>query len=169
MGWAKNATTGRRKIAYQAPTPAATLMRESPGGLGAGIDTGRSSITEPLRPSAEVELDRGGPKNARAHLETWTWAFLKEELCKHVRTHHCGALSRALLNPQPPLPKGGGRPVATRVAADTPFDFLGGGGGGGGGDGGGRNRNRGSYKTPCQSFQWQEGEVQPVRQHLHES
>jgi hypothetical protein len=71
MGWAKSATTGRRRVTYQASTPAATVLREPSAWLGAGAIAGGSPAAEPGRPSVEVEAERTGPRRQRQALPVY--------------------------------------------------------------------------------------------------
>ena len=64
MGWAKSASTGRRKTPYQAPVPAASALRESPAGIGAGI--GGALSVDAVSPSTAVEAPVDSRKRERA-------------------------------------------------------------------------------------------------------
>ena len=71
MGWAKSATTGRRKTTYQASMSAATLLREPAAPLGAGTIAGGSPAAEPSRPSLEDQAQRASLKRQRRALPVY--------------------------------------------------------------------------------------------------
>ncbi|MBN1139030.1 MAG: hypothetical protein JXM73_20765, partial [Anaerolineae bacterium] len=71
MGWAKSPSTGRRKAAYQAPTPAATVLREPLARLAAGAGAGGYPTPEPIRPLAEAKAERTVPKRQRQALPVY--------------------------------------------------------------------------------------------------
>ncbi len=62
MGWAKSASTGRRKTTYQVPMPASTPLREAPIGVG-GSSSGSSAVT--TQPPAPAEAQVDSPKRDR--------------------------------------------------------------------------------------------------------
>ncbi len=65
MGWAKSATTGRRKVTYQASGPAAAFVREPTARLAAG------PTAQSIRPPAQVEVERASPKRERRALPVY--------------------------------------------------------------------------------------------------
>jgi hypothetical protein len=71
MGWAKSAATGRRRITYQAPTLATTLLREPPSRLGASTGAAGGPTAEPIRPLAEAEAQKASPKRQRQALPVY--------------------------------------------------------------------------------------------------
>ena len=62
MGWAKSASTGRRKTTYRVPMPDTTALREAPIGLAAA-----GTVRAPILVEAKVEL----PKRVRRPLPVY--------------------------------------------------------------------------------------------------
>ncbi|MGD9146879.1 MAG: hypothetical protein PVI80_15035, partial [Anaerolineae bacterium] len=57
MGWAKSASTGRRKATYQVPMLAATPLREAPIGVGKNSSGSPRAVAIHSPVSAEAQVD----------------------------------------------------------------------------------------------------------------
>ena len=63
MGWAKSASTGRRKTTYQVPMPATIPLREAPIGVVGNSSSSSPAVTMHSPGSAEAQVD--SPKRNR--------------------------------------------------------------------------------------------------------